>query len=67
MTAGMQPGNGTWIAAKLQAAQNGYGDGMGITAIAGNGEKHTHTFTGTAKDVSIIPPYTAVYMWKRVS
>lgn len=33
----------------------------------GGGATHTHTFTGTAASIATMPPYLAVYMWKRVS
>lgn len=39
----------------------------GNTYSTGNGQPHTHTFVGTTQTVSTIPPYLAVYMWKRVS
>ena len=34
------------------------------TSVGGNGS-HNHGFTGTAANISIMPPYFAVYMWKR--
>lgn len=39
----------------------------GTTYSTGNGQAHTHTFVGTTQTVSTMPPYLAVYMWKRVS
>ncbi len=39
----------------------------GYTYSTGNGQAHTHTFVGTTQTVSTMPPYLAVYMWKRVS
>ena len=37
------------------------------TYSTGDGQAHTHTFVGTTQAVSTMPPYLAVYMWKRVS
>ena len=38
----------------------------GGTYSVGGGQTHTHTFVGTKQTVSTMPPYLAVYMWKRV-
>lgn len=38
----------------------------GTTYSTGDGQTHTHTFVGTTQTVSTMPPYLAVYMWKRV-
>lgn len=38
----------------------------GTTYSTGGGQAHTHTFVGTTQTVSTIPPYLAVYMWKRI-
>lgn len=69
VTAGAQLPDGHlgWKTASFQAAQNGYGDQSGITDIAGNGAAHTHAFNGTTQSIATMPPYLAVYMWKRVS
>lgn len=37
------------------------------TSYSGEGATHTHTFTGTAATINTMPPYLAVYVWKRVS
>lgn len=37
------------------------------TDNTGGGATHTHSFTGTAKTISIMPPYTAVYIWERIA
>lgn len=67
-TYGAMYGNGDWQNnTTFNVAQNGYGDQNGITDIAGNGATHTHTFSGTTQSVDNMPPYLAVYMWKRVS
>ena len=56
-----------WKTASFQAAQDGYGDQSGITDIAGNDEPHTHAFKGTTQSIATMPPYLAVYMWKRTA
>lgn len=33
----------------------------------GGGQTHTHTFTGSAQDVSTLQPYITCYMWKRTA
>ena len=37
------------------------------TGATGSGQAHSHGFTGTAAKISTMPPYLAVYMWKRVA
>lgn len=39
----------------------------GSIGNAGSGQTHTHTFTGTAATIATMPPYLAVYMWKRTA
>ena len=39
----------------------------GSIGSKGGGGSHSHSFTGTAATISTIPPYLAVYMWKRIS
>lgn len=56
-----------WKTDSFQASQNGYGDPSGITDIAGNDKAHTHAFKGTAQSIATMPPYLAVYMWKRTA
>lgn len=60
-------GHLVWKGSSFEAAQGGYGDPSGITDNAGNGGEHTHTFNGTTQNIATMPPYLAVYMWKRVS
>ena len=43
---------------------NGYVD---IAAPVGASQGHDHTFTGTQQQISILPPYIAVYMYRRRS
>ena len=37
------------------------------TGYTGGGGSHTHSFSGTAANISTVQPYITVYMWKRVS
>ncbi|MCI6268510.1 MAG: hypothetical protein MR637_07795 [Clostridiales bacterium] len=39
----------------------------GSTYSVGGGQTHTHDFVGYAQDVSTMPPFLAVNMWRRVS
>ena len=39
----------------------------GTTSSIGGGQTHTHTFVGKTQTVSTMPPYLAVYMWKRTA
>lgn len=68
-TSGAQLPDGhlVWKTSSFEASQNGYGDPSGIADIAGNGKAHTHAFNGTTQSIATMPPYLAVYMWKRVS
>lgn len=43
------------------------GAASGNTASAGGGGGHDHGFTGTAATINTMPPYLAVYMWKRTA
>lgn len=43
------------------------GAASGNTANAGSGGGHSHSFTGTKATISTMPPYLAVYMWKRTA
>lgn len=49
---------------------SGAGDGATFdagTKSTGGGKAHTHTFTGTSATINTMPPYLAVYVWKRVA
>ena len=37
------------------------------TEAVGGGKTHTHTFTGTSTTINTMPPYLAVYVWKRIA
>lgn len=39
----------------------------GSIGNTGSGEAHNHGFTGTAATINTLPPYLAVYMWKRTA
>lgn len=39
----------------------------GSIGNTGGGGGHNHSFTGTAATISTMPPYLAVYMWKRTA
>ena len=39
--------------------------GSGIVTSTGGGAEHTHKFTGTKATITTMPPYLAVYIWKR--
>jgi len=43
------------------------GQATGNTAANGSGNAHSHGFTGTAATIATVPPYLAVYMWKRTA
>lgn len=71
-----------WVSSNPQSVGNGYGDPAGATIGIGGGGGHTHTLSshthtlsshthsqtsvGTSS-VSNLPPYLAVYMWKRTA
>lgn len=61
----------TWIApgSTAAAAVSGQGDPSGGTNFIGSGANHNHGNTGNALSTtqSIMPPYLAVYMWKRTA
>lgn len=38
-----------------------------LVTYTGSGQGHTHTLSSHTHDVSILPPYLAVYVWKRIS
>lgn len=66
-TSGLMGTWGSWQTSTFQVAQSGYGDQAGLSDVAGNGATHTHTFTGTAATINTVPPYYAVYMWRRTA
>ena len=39
----------------------------GSIGNTGSGNAHSHGFTGTAATIDTLPPYLAVYMWKRTA
>lgn len=39
----------------------------GTVGNEGSGDAHNHGFTGTVATINIMPPYTTIYMWKRVA
>lgn len=39
----------------------------GTIGNTGDGGSHDHGFTGTAANIATMPPYLAVYMWKRTA
>ena len=39
----------------------------GTNSNAGGGAAHSHGFTGTQATIDTLPPYLAVYMWKRTA
>lgn len=43
------------------------GAASGDTASNGGGGSHDHGFTGTEATITTIPPFLAVYMWKRTA
>ena len=43
------------------------GAASGNTTATGSGTAHAHGFTGIASTIEIIPPYLAVYIWKRTA
>lgn len=71
----------TWMSAAFTTAgaltvnstSYGTGDPCGVTEQSGGGSTHTHTFTGTAvtsgaaSNTNNMPPYLAVYVWKRTA
>ena len=62
--------SGQWITAgnTAAAAARGQGDPSGGTGLIGGGGAHTHSIPSLSTDnqtINIMPPYTAVYIWKR--
>ena len=43
------------------------GGNTGNTTSAGSDGAHSHGFTGTEVTINTLPPYLAVYMWKRTA
>ena len=39
----------------------------GKTRKTGGGKAHNHSFAGSAANINVMPPYLAVYMWKRTA
>lgn len=66
-TSGLTGTWGSWQSSTFQVAHSGYGDPNGITDVSGGGQTHTHTFSGKSQTIDKMPPYLAVYMWKRVA
>lgn len=61
-----------WISAgaTANAAGGGRGDPSGGTALIGGNGAHTHPIPALSTDnqtINIMPPYTAVYIWKRTA
>ena len=40
---------------------------VGRSSSAGSGDSHNHSFTGSTVTVDTMPPYLAVYCWKRTA
>lgn len=65
----------SWVGSTFNCAQGGAGDQCGGADPVGNGAGHTHTLSShTHSQVSVgtssasnLPPYLAVYMWKRTA
>lgn len=57
----------------INSTEYGTGDPSGVTEQSGGGSTHTHTFIGTAvtssaaSNTNNMPPYLAVYVWKRTA
>lgn len=50
----------------LRASTWQYAD-RGLSSQTGSGNSHTHGFTGSTVTVDTMPPYLAVYAWKRTA
>lgn len=59
---GMKRGDGGWT---IAAMSDGAKTNSGITDSTGGGKGHTHTLNNHTH--TNMPPYLAVYMWKRVA
>ena len=60
----------TWIASgsTANAAGSGRGDPSGSAGLIGSGQAHTHSQTTVSTSTtSNMPPYLAVYVWKRIT
>lgn len=58
----------SWKGTTFSAAQGGAGDPAGGAEPVGGGQPHTHSQTSVnTSSSSNMPPYLAVYMWKRLS
>lgn len=65
---GAQSPSLTWKGTTFNAAQGGAGDQVGGADPVGGGQPHTHSQTSVNTSLSSnMPPYLAVYMWKRLS
>ena len=58
-------GDGPSDQGSFRTDQNSPAHWWSATGSVGGGGSHNHGFTGTAQ--TILPPYLAVYMWKRTS
>ena len=57
----------SWKSSSFNAAQQGRGDPSGGTELVGGGDGHTHTLSAHTHSVDTMPPYLAVYVWKRTA
>ena len=46
---------------------NPYDANRGQSSATGSGDSHNHSFTGSTVTVDTMPPYLAVYCWKRTA
>ena len=71
-TAAQSP-NLTWKGTTFKAAQSGAGDQVGGADPVGGGQAHTHSQVSVGTDSQLsssqsnMPPYLAVYMWRRTA
>lgn len=68
-TNGVNASTLTWTGTEgtTQAAQPTFTGTAGTTGSTGSSGAHTHGFTGTAATINTMPPYLAVYVWKRTA